>query len=110
MFMFTFMLSRVSMQLEGSITSDFPSLLALNNMRSGKYDGVSTPPELSEKPKYLATAQYKNGTVVSGSSIPLQYRTMGLQCSSRAGASTHQVKLPRRVVVVIGTAIDKNRV
>jgi hypothetical protein len=51
--------------MEGSITSDFPSLLALNSMRAGKYEGVATPPELADKPKYLPTQQYKNGTVVS---------------------------------------------
>lgn len=56
---------RITLQMEASITSDFPSLLALNSMRAGKYDGVATPPELAEKPKYLPTAQYKNGTVVS---------------------------------------------
>lgn len=59
-------------QLEASLTSDFPSLMALNSMRSGKYDGVNTPPELAEKPKYLATPQYKNGTVVSGSNTPVR--------------------------------------
>jgi hypothetical protein len=51
--------------LETSITSDFPTLLALNTMRAGLYAGTNMPSELTEKPKYLATAQYKNGTVVS---------------------------------------------
>lgn len=55
--------------MEASITSDYPSLMALNSMRAGKYEGPSptsaAPSELSEKPKYLATPQYKNGTVVS---------------------------------------------
>lgn len=58
-------LSHCNLQLEASLTSDFPSLLALNSMRSGKYDGLDTPTDLAEKPKYLASPQYKNGTVVS---------------------------------------------
>lgn len=54
-------------QMEGSITSNYPSLLALNTMRSGTYDTLlaNAPPELAEKPKYLATNLYRNGTVVS---------------------------------------------
>jgi len=47
------------------MTTDFPSLMALNSLRKGKYEGALVPQELAEKPKYLATPQYKNGTVVS---------------------------------------------
>jgi hypothetical protein len=46
------------------MTSDYTSLLSLNVMRAGRYEGVDTPPELSERPKLLATPLYKNETVV----------------------------------------------
>jgi hypothetical protein len=52
-------------KLEASITTDFPSLLGLASPVVGKYEDASTPSQLAEKPKLLATAQPQNGTVVS---------------------------------------------
>lgn len=51
--------------MEGSITSDFPTLMAIKSLKAGKYEGPETPSQLAEKPKLLATQLYKNGTDVS---------------------------------------------